>query len=148
MEFRKRQFKSYIQPGRLQDVLALIQVLGLDEHAHRSESGLLDELCGPPRSAPTWDAVADDHREFFRVRPDGEHRVSLLARHVVPKLEDDSRQIPPEFIGKLMQSAIDLHDRQIKRDERWAYWVPILVALLAGLFSLAAIILRTLVECP
>lgn len=37
--------------GPLGDVLALIQVLALDEHAHRSEDGLSSELQGKPRSA-------------------------------------------------------------------------------------------------
>ena len=86
--------------------------------------------------------MAQAHPEFFRVRPEGEHRVSLVSRHVTPKNEKDVRRLPPEFIGKLLQAAIDLHDRQVRRDERWAYWVPILVALLAGLFSLGAVILR------
>lgn len=132
MGFRKRPFKSYLAPGRLQDVMALIQVLGLDEHAHRSEDGLQSELQGIPRSGATWAEVAQAHPEFFRVRPEGEHRVSLVSRHVTPKNEKDVRQLPPEFIGKLLQAAIDLHDRQVRRDERWAYWVPILVALERG----------------
>jgi len=50
MGLRKRPFKSYLVPGRLQDVMALIQVLGLDEHAHRSEDGLQSELQGTPSS--------------------------------------------------------------------------------------------------
>ena len=111
-------------------------MLGLDEQSHQSEDGLQSELQGIPRSASTWVDVAQAHPEFFRVKPEGEHRLSLVARHVTPKNERDVRHLPPEFIGKLMQAAIDLHDRQIRPDERWAYWVPILVALLAGLFSL------------
>lgn len=141
---RKRPFKSYTVQGRLSDVLALIQVLGLDEHPHRSETGLRDELQGEPRSAGSWMEVGQGHPEFFRVATGGEHRLSLVARHVMPKDEREIRRLPPEFIGKLMQAAIDLHDRQVRRDERWAYWVPILVALLAGVFSLTAVILKTL----
>ena len=34
----------YAKQNRLSDVMALIQVLGIDEHAHRSESGLVEEL--------------------------------------------------------------------------------------------------------
>lgn len=148
MWLRKRPFKSYTEPGRLQDVLALIQVLGLDESSHRSEDGLRSELQGIPRSAPSWAELAQAHPEFFRVRPEGEHRISLVSRHVTPKNENDVRELSPEFIGKLLQAAIDLHDRQIRRDERWAYWIPILVALIAGLFSLSAVILKTLVGGP
>ncbi|BBJ24730.1 hypothetical protein [Candidatus Nitrotoga sp. AM1P] len=35
---------SYLQPGRLADVLALIQVLAYDQDTYRSEEGLNDEL--------------------------------------------------------------------------------------------------------
>jgi len=66
---------------RLQDVLALIQVLGLNEHSHRSDEGLVEELSGAPRSEASWIAAAEDHPEFFRVRAAGEHRVSLVALH-------------------------------------------------------------------
>jgi hypothetical protein len=75
---------SYLKNGRLADVLALIQVLALDKHAHRREAGLQDGLDGPPRSADTWQEVAEAHREFFRSAPDGTHRISLVARHVTP----------------------------------------------------------------
>jgi hypothetical protein len=128
--------------------MALIQVLGLDEHSHRSEEGLRSELQGMPRSGTSWAEVAREHPEFFRVRPEGEHRVSLVSRHVTPKNEEEIRHLPPEFIGKLLQAAIDLHDRQVRRDERWAYWVPIGVALIAGLFSLGAVILRAILGEP
>jgi len=143
-----RPFKSYTQPGRLQDVLALIQVLGLDKKTHRSDGGLRSELQGGPRSGASWAAVAQEHPEFFRVRLEGEHRISLVSRHVTPKDEMKIRQLPPEFIGKLLQAAIDLHDRQVRRDERWTYWVPISVALIAGLFSLGATILRAILGSP
>jgi len=133
MGLRKRPFKSYTKPGRLQDVLALIQVLGLDEKAHRSESGLQDELQGVPRSTASWTELAQAHPEFFRVRAEGEHRVSLVSRHVTPKNEHDIRPLPAEFIGKLVQAAIDLHDRQVRRDERWAYWLPILGGLISAI---------------
>lgn len=73
---------AYLTPGRLVDVFALIQVLSLDEHSHRSENGLLEELQGPPISAESWNSVAKDHPEFFRVRKSGDHVVSLTARHV------------------------------------------------------------------
>src|SRR5258708_26532435 len=41
----------YLTGERLSDVLALIQVLAIDEHPHRSEDGLATELQGKPRSA-------------------------------------------------------------------------------------------------
>ena len=137
-----RKLSRYLVPGRLPDVLALIQVLALDEHAHRSEDGLKSELQGAPQSAPAWAEVAQAHPEFFRVRPEGEHRISLVARHVLPKNEAGTRVLPPEFAGRLLDAAIDLHDRQVKLAERWIYLIPIWVACLAGIFSLLAILLK------
>jgi len=61
---------DYLLPGRVADVLALLQVLAMDEHAHRSENGLTSELQGPPRSAKSWSALAQKHPEFFRVNPE------------------------------------------------------------------------------
>jgi hypothetical protein len=138
MALFRRPFKQYTKPGRLADVLALIQVLGLDEHAHRSESGLLRELQGAPDSASSWTSLASAHREFFRVEADGEHVVSLIARHVTPKNSNGIRDVTPEFVGRLLDSAIELHDRQVRRDDRWAFWVPVVVAMIAGLFSIVA----------
>ena len=128
--------KQYLVPNRLADVLALIQVLALDEHAHRSEDGLASELQGPPKSASTWTDVARMHPEFFRVRPESTHAVSLLSRHVLPKDEQGIRRLPSDFVGQLIAAAVDLYDRQVKRSERWTYLVPIWVALLVGIFGL------------
>ena len=116
--------------------MALIQVLALDEHSHRSEDGLNRELQGPPRSADRWEEVAKAHPEFFRVKPDGTHRVSLLARHVLPKDKEGSRSLPSGFVDSLLGAAVDMHDRQVKRAERWTYLVPIWVALIVGVFSI------------
>ena len=90
------RYGDYLIGGRLEDVIALIQVLGLDEHAHRSESGLHRELQGVPMSATTWAEIAASHPEFFRAAKKGEHPISLVSRHV----SDDSagREITVEFI--------------------------------------------------
>jgi hypothetical protein len=135
--------KQYLNPSRLADVLGLIQVLALAEHVHRSEEGLESELQGRPKSADSWTDVARVHPEFFRVRPEGDHTVSLIARHVLPKNGQGSRQLPSEFTGQLIATAVDLHDRQLKRSERWTYLVPIWVALITGIFVLAGIALKT-----
>lgn len=133
-----RPLKEYSIPSRLVEVLALIQVLGLDAQTHRSEDGLESELQGKPKSASTWATLAREHPEFFRVKPTGEHIVSLVARHVSPKIED-VHVLSPDFVGRLLDAAIELHDRQVKRDERWAFWIPVFVAFIVGMFSLVAI---------
>lgn len=140
--FARAEDKQYLETGRLSDVLALIQVLALDPHAHRSETGLQDELQGPPRSAGTWEKLAAMHPEFFRVRKEGEHRVSLIARHVLPRTEQGTRELPSEFAGQLITAAVDLHDRQLRRSERWTYLIPIWVALIAGVFTIVVALLH------
>jgi len=142
MQLLIRRSQRYLAEGRLPDVLALIQVLALDDQTHRSEQGLQSELQGAPQSAIMWTEVAKSHPEFFRVKPDGEHRVSLVARHVAPKNEDGVHVLPSEFVGRLLSAAIDLHDRQVRLAERWTLWLPLWVAVIIGFFSLAAVLLR------
>src|SRR5215472_1052338 len=135
---RRVEDRQYLKVGRLADVLALLQVLALDPYSHRSEDGLQSELQGPPKSEIDWTSVAKEHPEFFRVKvkQEGGSSISLIARHVLPKTEQGTRELSPEFVGQLITSAVDLHDRQLKRNERWTYLVPIWVALLAGIFTL------------
>lgn len=134
---------SYLVAGRLADVLALIQVLALDEHAHRSDEGLASELQGRPRSAASWPDVARAHPEFFRVRPDGEHRVSLIARHATPKEQDGRRPLDPDYTSKLLQLAVELHDREVRRSQTWHVWLPILGVVLGGVLTLAGMWLKS-----
>jgi len=122
----QRKYKRpYLQPGRVSDVLALLQVLGFDEHAHRSESGLREELQKEPFSAKTWTEVASQHPEFFRVRPTGEHVVSLLARHVTPRGEDGRAPLSPEHVKELVNVALSIHDRELEQSRHWHVWLPL-----------------------
>jgi hypothetical protein len=133
--------RPYLRPGRLGDVLALIQVLSLDEHAHRSEQGLVVELQGPPSSGASWRALAQEHPEFFRVKATGDHAVSLTARHVLPKVADVRPSLPADFTHQLLRTAIELHDRQVEASERWRTLIPLIAVILTGLFSLGAVYL-------
>jgi hypothetical protein len=135
---RRGERRQYLKEGGLADVLALIQVLALDPHAYRSEPGLEEELQRLPQSADTWTTVARDHPEFFRVRKEGEHKVSLVARHVLPKNEQGQRELPADFAGQLIKAAVDLHDRQLQRSERWQFLVPVLVVLVGGVIALSS----------
>jgi len=133
----------YADSNRLADVMALIQVLALDKHAHRSEVGLREELQGNPKSAGNWSEIAEQHPEFFRVRETGIHNVSLVARHVLPKNDDGTRELPSEFVGKLLQAAIEIHDRQLDRVQHWKSYIPIVVAVTAGLFTIFGIFIKS-----
>lgn len=142
MRLFAREERLYLHPQRLADVLALIQVLALDEAAHRSESGLREELQAAPRSAKDWGVLAAEHPEFFRVRPEGDHRISLLARHVIPRVDGKRPVLSGGHVESLLRAAIDMHDRQVRRADRWTFLIPIWVAVVAGLFSLAVVLLK------
>lgn len=131
--------QKYAKPDRLADVLALIQVLALDPYAHRSESGIKDDLQGQPRSALNWRELAQEHPEFFRVGNDEKLNISLVARHVVPG--EDGRKLEIGFIGKLIETAIELHDREMTRREKAKHIVPIVVAIIAAAASIVVAII-------
>jgi hypothetical protein len=133
--------------------MALIQVLAQSTHGTiRSEDGLTTALRGKPTSkdAPTWISLAEAHREFFRVYSGN---VSLISRHVLAK-EDDGKSPPlsSDETAKLLELAISLHDREAVRRDRWKPWlIPIITALLLGLFTLGAALVKTspqILKCP
>jgi len=128
----------YTKPGRLSDVLALIQVLALDQATYRSEPGIIEkELLGSPKSAEEgWMALAQEHPELFRINTESEHGLSLIARHVLPHAKGERR--PPlsaDFTQRLIDTAIDLHDRQVNAAERWKSFMPLWTAIIAALVT-------------
>jgi len=133
----------YIIPGRLADVMALIQVLALHKYRHRSDKGLTDTMPGTPRSASTWKEIAQQHPEFFRVNENEELGLSLVSRHVLPKNEEGRRELPSDFVAILLQTAINLHDRQLDRARYLRAYIPIIVAVTAGIFTLFGIFLKS-----
>ena len=133
----------YKIPGRLSDVMALIQVLSLDRATHRSETGLIDELQGKPGSALTWTKVASGYPEFFRVDAGGTHNVSLVSRHVLPRADGRKPPLEPELMGKLLTVALDLHDREIARAHQWKAYMPIVVAIITGGFTLLGFLIAS-----
>lgn len=128
----------YTKPGRLADVLALIQVLALDQSAKRTESGIAKELQGPPTSAADWFSLAGEHREMFRVDPQSAAGVSLVARYVLPHAEGEKRpQLEPDFVSALLQTAITMHDRQVQAKDWWKSLIPLWSAILGALVASA-----------
>lgn len=129
--------RLYTKNQRLADVLALIQVLALDKKTHRSEDGLQIELQGKPRSSASWMGVAKEHSEFFRVHEGRVNPISLVARHVTPENEYDERSLDNAFVQTLMRTAIDMHDREEKRKDRWFQIFQTLVSgVIGGLIAL------------
>jgi hypothetical protein len=117
------------------DILALIQVLALDQHSHRSEAGLREELQGSPQSADSWTDVARRHPEFFRVRPTGENIVSLLARHISIPSAGGRPPLELSYVQELVKAAISLHDRALAQSYRHIM-VPLVGVIIGGLLTL------------
>jgi hypothetical protein len=143
------QLRKYTNPDRLADVLALLQMLALAKDDRSSELEIKNEV-GPPRSSARWTSVAEEHPEFFRVRParandpdstaDNKTRLSLLARHAMPL--ELRVQFPIDFVQALITTAINLHDREVaRRDKRWLY-----VALVGSAATIAAAVIGAAVK--
>jgi hypothetical protein len=127
---------GYLANGRLQDVLALIQVLGLAPSPRCSEKQLADALQGSPASRlERWSDVAEQHPEFFRVAGQKRDSVSLAARHAAGETEEE-RRLPLEFVQRLMQTAVDIHDREARRGERWTLYLPLVIAVIGAVGAL------------
>jgi hypothetical protein len=122
----------------LEDVIALIQVLGLDKHVHREENALHEALNDKPSSAESWCDLARRHPEFFRVYPGRTaDSVALIARHLAGTAEEGPG-LTPEYIHGLVEAAVRLHQGQLQRKQLLqATWV-VAVTLLPAVASLAA----------
>lgn len=134
-----REKKTYLKPNRLADVIALIQVLAFHKFYRRTVDGLNSELQGTPKSARSWDELAINHPEFFRVincKDDNEEKetpkISLISRHV--KFSNDNIQsetLSPDLVKKFIETAIELHDIQKERARRIFIWSPLIVAAIS-----------------
>jgi len=146
----------YLKPGRLSDVLALIQVLAYDKFAKRTNAGLTNELRKGPLTADTWIEIGRQHPEIFRVLEAERHRsgqdtVALITRFVqepiAPADPDEPPKSPPlspDQTGKLMELAIQLHDREVQRRDRWkTVVVPTVIAIIAAGASIVAAVIST-----
>ena len=133
----KTSNKPYLNDFRLSDVLALIQVLALSENIYRSENGLTIELQGKPKSVKDkgWSYVAQQHPEFFRVNTKQENKVSLISRHAISK-NYNLKELPIEHIHKLIETAIQLHDKEVERSEKWKHLIPLYAVIFTGIITI------------
>src|SRR3569832_2492592 len=131
----------YLKPGRLSDVLALIQVQAYHKFAKRSNDGMLTDLRRAPLAADTWIEIGHQHPELFRIlegerHPSNKATVTLIARFVqepiapsAPSELPKSPPLNPAQTAKLMDLAIQLHDREVQRRDRWkSVIIPMAVA--------------------
>jgi hypothetical protein len=153
----------YLKADRLADVLTLIQVLAYGETARRTAEGLEKELQRNPLTANTWIDLGKQHPEFFRVfnPPAGsgnKQAVTLVARFVlkpIPASGGDAIHTPllsAEVTTHLMDLALQLHDREVQRRDRWkAVLAPMVVAIIAAVASITAAVTAARIsgaKCP
>ena len=132
----------FSRKGRIEDVIALIQLLGTKEKNTLNVAAIQNHLNRPPKSGTDWLSVINEHDEFFiTARCKNETHVGLIFRH----WDSDDLQANAsryESVCKLIYAAIDIHDRQIRRNEKWIVLIPVWAAIIAFIPALIAIIIR------
>ncbi len=53
-----------------------------------------------------------------------------------------------DYTSKLLQLAVELHDREVRRSQNWHVWVPLIVAITAGTFTLFGVWLKSVLGGP
>lgn len=132
--------RRYTIPNRIDDIISLIQILAFANKALRTETGLTADL-GKPKSAKTWEEIAQTHSEFFRYSKASQY-FTLIARYTTPKIiegdppKSSHAPISNELVKELLNIAVILHDKEVKRNEHWKIWLP---PVLAGIPAIIAI---------
>ena len=137
---------GYLSERRLQDILALIQILGYGENPYLTPRQICIALQdmdveGEPGEAKQeyWEKVARQHLEFFRVSG-RTPSISLAARFAAGSTER-AKPLEPEVVQGLMRCAIDIHDRESRRRERWTLYLPLVIAVIGALGSVTTAII-------
>jgi hypothetical protein len=132
--------KRYTISHRIDDIISLIQILAFADKASRTETGLTADL-GKPRSAKTWEEIAQTHSEFFRYSKSSQY-FTLIARYTTPKIiEGDPPQrihapISNELVKELLNIAVLLYDKEVRRREYWIILAPPIIASIPGLIAI------------
>jgi len=153
-------------PRRLADLIAAIQVLGTYKFSSRTAEKWGKRLGRVPVSAENWTDIFQEHPEFFTLddqslvslvwRRNKERNYDTQSRRILEFTEAQAIEIEdPEAtakrlsraplntdeISKLVDIAIDLHEREIKhlQERRWWYTAVIggtgaLVTLISNIY--------------
>lgn len=132
--------RPYLIENRLADVLAMIQILALYKQVSHNEEGIENAAKRKPLSAAKWWQIAKEHPEFFRFSKGiKEESISLIARHAPTTTDNNYESLDGEFIIKLMETAIKLHDSQLESSRWWAPLIPLLGALVGVVGTLVVL---------
>ncbi len=120
---------KYTKPFRLQEVIALIHTLGLGKQFQYFSEKSIETVLGKSQSGG-WVRIAKEHPEFFRDSSRQRTAISLAIRYLVPIHTTPSA---PGTIEMLTKVTLEIHEREVRRSEKLAVYVPIVAAFLAGL---------------
>lgn len=144
--FQSSNSPYILNPSRLADLSATIQVLGTYRFASRKLEKWVARLGRTPVSAEDWITVFKQHPEFFTIQGDKisvvwrrsrERNYDTYIRKTVSrdeaieltKLEEENEQTrlsrPPldtTVISKLVDIAISLHEREIRHGQERRWW--------------------------
>jgi len=152
--WKTRNSSPYLQPGRLNDVLAAIQTMALYRYYRASVDGwaeLISNSKGNKEDEQRWREVFNDHPEFIRRSVLHHDHYALVWRRALPshchyitkaiitseeynKLSDEEKnsysrpQVPESQIKTLMDLAITLHQRAIDQSRDWRWWIAPAIA--------------------
>lgn len=158
IEYRKPAGSPYLEPNRLEKVLALIQILG----THLDDDMSLDSLA----NTSTYDggeilAVLTSHPEFFGCDDNKYYHLIMrrtsalnvsketgeeISKEEISKIRPEQKfvelrlsRLTADQVGGLMKTAIDLHARALAAEE-YKWWsaklfIPFLGALLGSSLS-------------
>ena len=147
-------------PNRLGDVIAAIQATGTYKFYRLRFKGWAKRISGDKSQASHWQAVFEDHPEFFRLDPKRQ-RASLVWRRQHQKRYDVDAEEPiskekykgltkserkrvsriplgTSEIEILIRTAIDLHSRALERKRERRWWVSTAAALAGAAIGAAA----------
>jgi hypothetical protein len=151
-----------LNPNRLADLIAAIQVLGTYRFASRKLEKWEKRLGRTPVSADNWLKVFQQHPEFFTIQGDNISMVWRRSRErnydtyirkavsrdeaiVLTELENESdeRRLsrPPletAEISKLVDIAISLHEREIRHGQERRWWITAIIGVVSLIISVAA----------
>ncbi len=138
--------------NRLADVIAAIQVMATYKFYKLEFSAWADRIAGDDEKGNYWKEIFEAHPEFFRL-DSGRKRASLVWRRNYQKLYDVDKEnkitreeykllsadqkkrisrnpLTNSDISTLVNTAINLHSREIehKKDSRW--WISGVIGLL------------------
>lgn len=155
--------RPYLKPGRLADVLAALQIMAAGQRPEGTIDKWAEELSrdhGKEQIA-RWTAVFTDHPEFFlvynlgnaqlppkaalrwrytnkRFDPKTDKEYTQELKELLPRSEQEFLTTKPlggESISVLLNTAIELHSRQMAEQEASRWLVSPLLSLLGAVLG-------------